>query len=55
MAQEVVKYGAAIGRLLREPANALQQVHDVDSTRVSVTVDGERTEAASSELEDALA
>ena len=55
MAQEVVKYGAAIGRLLREPANALQQVHDADSTHFSVTIDGERTEAASSELEDALA
>lgn len=55
MAQEVVKYGAAIGRLLREPVNALQQVHDADSTHFSVTIDGERTEAAASELEDALA
>ena len=55
MAQEVVKYGAAIGRLLREPTNALQQVHDADSTHFSVTVDGEKTEAAASELEDALA
>lgn len=55
MAQEVVKYGAAIGRLLREPANALQQVHDADSTHFSVTIDGEKTESAASELEDAVA